>query len=147
MNLKSVLRVLTLCTALGAATPNLSWAQGNVGELATPSGIAYIYGGIGSDNKEEMEAIRKDYNFRLTFACPHSGQYLADVKVTVENTKSHEKTMDVASGGPLFFAQLPDGKYNVTAEFEGAQQTKTIAIHKNLPRGIVFYFVSDSCQD
>ena len=147
MNFKSVLRVLALCTALGVAVPNLSWAQGSVGKFTTSSGIEYVSGGIGADDKEEMEATRQDYNFRLTFACPHSGQYLADIKVTVENTKSHEKIMDVVSGGPLFFAQLPDGKYNVTAEFEGTQQTKTITIHKNLPRGIVFYFVSDSCQD
>lgn len=140
MNLKSVLLAITLSTALGAV-PSLSWGQdSSLGKHTTPSGIEYVSGGIGDKRQEEMEAIRKDYNFRLTFARPHSGAYLADVKVTVENAKSHEKIIDVVSGGPLFFAQLPDGKYNVTAEFEGKQQTKTVTIRKNLPRGVVFYF-------
>jgi len=48
--------------------------------------------------------------------------------------------VDVVSGGPLFFAQLPDGKYKVTADFMGKQKTKTVTIRKNHPRGIVYYF-------
>lgn len=140
MNLKSALLAITFSTAL-VIVPNLTWAQdSHLSKFTTPSGIEYVSGGIGDARQEAMEAIRKDYNFRLTFARPHSGAYLADVKVTVENAKSHEKIIDVISGGPLFFAQLPNGKYKVTAEFEGKQQAKTITIRKNLPRGIVFYF-------
>lgn len=139
MKLKFVLPVVAFIT-LGIGL-SLSLAQDNsLTKQTTSSGITYVYGGVGESSQKAMEDIRKDYNFRLTFARPCSGAYLADIKVTVENAKSHEKIIDVVSGGPLFFAQLPDGKYNVTAEFEEMHQNKTITIHKNRPRGIVYYF-------
>lgn len=58
----------------------------------------------------------------------------------MENIKTHEKLVDAVSGGPLFFAQLPDGKYKVTADFMGKQKSKTVVIRKKHPRGIVYYF-------
>lgn len=137
------LKPILLCLAIALTIiPNVSLSQENglVNPQTTPSGIKYVSGGIGEGPQNEMKGLKKNYNFHLTFARPHSGEYLANVKVTVENVKTHEKTLDVVSEGPLFLAQIPDGKYKVTAEFEGKQQTKSTTIRKNLPRGIVFYF-------
>jgi hypothetical protein len=140
MNLKPILLTMAFAAVIAMGSSH-SWAQDSgLVKQTTSAGIEYVYGGVGEGPQNSMEAIRKDYNFRLTFARPHSGEYLADVKVTVENVKSHEKTIDVVSGGPLFYAQLPDGKYKVTAAFEGKEQIKTLTIHKNQPRGIVYYF-------
>lgn len=140
LNLKSTLLTVTFATAL-AASPSPSWALDDaMVKQTTPSGIEYIFGGVGEDRQNGMEEVRKDYNLRLTFARTHSGEYLRDVNVTVENIKTHEKLVDVVSGGPLFFAQLPDGKYKVTADFTGNHKTKTVTIRKNHPRGIVYYF-------
>ncbi len=137
---KSILLSLVLFIALGVGFTS-SWSEDMaMVKQQTPSGIPYVYGGVGEDSQKAMEGIRIDYNFRLTAARPCSGAYLADIKVVVENTESHENVIDVVSGGPLFFAQLPDGKYKVTADFEGVLQNKTITIHKNRPRGVVFYF-------
>lgn len=140
LKLKSTLLTVIFATAL-AASPSLSWALDDaMVKQTTPSGIEYIFGGVGEDRQKEMEEVRKDYNLRLTFAHKGSGEYLRDVNVTVENIKTHEKLVDVVSGGPLFFAQLPDGKYKVTADFMGKQKSKTVVIRKKHPRGIVYYF-------
>lgn len=140
IKLKSALLTATFATALVAST-SLSWALDDAMiKQITPSGIEYVFGGVGDDRQKEMEDMRKYYNLRLTFARTHSGEYLRDVNVTVENIKTHEKLVDVVSGGPLFFAQLPDGKYKVTANFMGKQKTKTVTIRRNHPRGIVYYF-------
>ncbi len=137
---KSIVLPMILCFALSAGS-SFSWAQDeDIVKKQTSTGINYVYGGIGSSSQQVMEEIRTDYNFRLTVARPCSGEYLADIKVILENTATHETIMDVISGGPLFFAQLPDGKYKVTAEFEGMHQNKTITIRNNRPREAVFYF-------
>jgi hypothetical protein len=70
--------------------------------------------------------LRKDYNFRLTFSRFHSGDYLADIKVTIEIKRATKKAIEVISFGSIFFAQLLNGKYNVTAKFEGKPQDKTM---------------------
>ena len=121
MILKPILMNMAFATVL-ASFSSLSFAESGLVKQTTATGIEYIYGGIGEGPQKSMQEIRKDYNFRLTFARPHSGAYLADVKVVLENTKSHEKTIDVVSGGPLFFAKLPEGKYKVVATFGGNEQ-------------------------
>lgn len=119
----------------------MAWeADNTLGANTTPAGIAYYSGGIGDSDPDTIVSLGKDYNVRLTFAIERSGGYVADVKVTIENTKSHETVLDVISGGPLFFAKLPDGNYKITAQLDGAQQTKSITLRKGLPRGAVFYF-------
>lgn len=140
LKLKSALLTAVFATAL-SASPNQSWALDDAMlKKTTPSGIEYIFGGVGDASQSVMEGVRKDYNLRLTFAHTGSGEYLRDVNITVENLKTRENLVEVVSDGPLFFAQLPDGKYKVTANFMGKQKTKTVTIRKNHPRGIVYYF-------
>lgn len=140
MPLKPFFAILILYT-LTLSSPAMAWESDNtLGPNATPTGIAYYSGGIGDSDPETIVSLGKDYNVRLTFAIERSGGYVADVKVTVENTKTHEKVLDVISGGPFFFAKLPDGNYKITAELDGAQQTKSVTLRKGLPRGAVFYF-------
>jgi len=104
-----------------------------------PSGIEYVSGGIGDRQQEAMKVMRKDYNLRLTFARPGSGEYLADVRVTIENA-DNAKVLDITSPGPLLFAKLPPGAYRIAAEFEGQRQVKKVTIQDGHPRGLVYRF-------
>lgn len=103
------------------------------------AGVQYVSGGIGLGSQQEMKRIRKDYNLRLTFARPGSGEYLSDVRVRAENSR-RRPVLDVHSRGPFFFARLPSGMYHITAEFEGKSQDRVTRISEGYPREIVFYF-------
>ncbi|QRQ85584.1 carboxypeptidase-like regulatory domain-containing protein [Cupriavidus oxalaticus] len=105
----------------------------------TPSGIEYVSGGIGDRQQDAMKVLRKDYNLRLTFARPGSGEYLADVRVTMENA-DNAKVLDTTSTGPLLFVKLPPGAYRITAEFEGQSQVKKATIRDGQSRGLVYRF-------
>ncbi len=105
----------------------------------TPSGIEYVSGGIGDRQQDAMNVMRKDYNLRLTFARPGSGEYLADVRVMIENA-DNAKVLDTTSPGPLLFAKLPPGAYRITAEFEGQRQVKKATIQDGQPKGLVYRF-------
>ncbi|MFM0418837.1 carboxypeptidase regulatory-like domain-containing protein [Paraburkholderia aromaticivorans] len=105
----------------------------------TASGVKYVSGGIGAGSQQAMERVRKDYNLRLTFARPGSGEYLSDVRVRAENN-SGETALDVVSHGPLLFARLPAGSYRVKADFEGKTQVRAVTIRKGHSRGLIFYF-------
>lgn len=123
-------KVLNAFLLLGAALVALP-AAANEGmpEVKTMDGIRYTSGGIGDMEREAMQHSAKDYNLRLTFAIG-TGQYLADVKVSIQNAKGH-KVVDAVADGPWFYAKLAPGKYKVTAEADGQTRTRTITVGKS----------------
>lgn len=139
MNKLFSMRVAMLAAFLATGSGFTSAQDAGLKLQTSAAGIEYVSGGIGSGQREAMKEVRKDYNLRLRFARPKSGDYLADVKVSVEN-KNHEKVLDVVAPGPLLYVKLPADTYKVTAEHEHRKLTKTTTIHKNKARELVYYF-------
>lgn len=98
---------------------------------------AYISGGIGDD--DPMIARKSDYNLHLVLAMKGSGEYLADIDISIENSKG-EQIVNARSSGPFFYVNLPAGSYRVTASFDGKTLSKTTTIHKSGARDLYFYW-------
>ena len=81
----------------------------------TAQGFPYIIGGVSSEEREVLEASGKAYNVQLTFA-EKGGAYLSDVNLVIADPKGGE-IIAVKTDGPLFYIQLPQGKYTVSATF------------------------------
>ena len=94
----------------------------------TQNGIQFLSGGIGVEERDAMRAEGKDYNLKLSFSLK-DGAYLADVKVAIDSGKKPLVRAD--SDGPLFYAELPPGKYRITVSYQGKTQTRTVSIGKN----------------
>jgi hypothetical protein len=90
----------------------------------TAEGLPYMTGGITIEERQRMSEQSSEYNLKLIFA-ENAGIYLADVKVAIENDQG-EQIGNVTSPGPWFFIQLPPGKYDVKATFDG----RTMAVRK-----------------
>lgn len=105
----------------------------------TQNGISYVSGGVGEAQQQTMKAMRKDYNLLLTFAIEKSGEYLADVKVHIQDAKG-KKVLETVSPGPLFYAKLPQGKYRITAESQGTPLSKSTSIGETGTRDLYFYW-------
>jgi hypothetical protein len=114
----------------------LSAAQAQVRDNKGP--VATLHGGVGAHAREAMERERDQFNLRLQFALRGSGAYLADVRVRIADAKG-KTVVDTTSSGPWFFAQLPQGRYEVTASSNGQSQTQALDITKGW-RGWVFRF-------
>lgn len=108
-------------------------------QLLTQNGISYVSGGTGEDQQQAMANLRKEYDLRATFAMKKTGEFLADIKVTIQNP-SDEKVFEGASLGPLFFAKLAPGKYKVTADFGGKSQVQSILLKKGGVKDLYFYW-------
>jgi len=91
-------------------------------EGKTAQGFPYLYGGVGSEEREMIEARGKAYNVKFSFAAK-GGAFLSDVKLVIADAKSGE-LISLISDGPLFFIQLPAGTYTVRATFRS--ETKEI---------------------
>lgn len=110
----------------------------------TEGNISYIGGGIGAGQAQAMKNLRKDFNLLLTFALKGSGEYLADINVSIQNAKG-KQILETVSPGPLFYAKLPQGKYKVSAEYGGKVLIKSTDIKKgSVARDLYFYWDKES---
>jgi hypothetical protein len=124
MSRKFTLAAFGLLYTLSAAVP--AYAQdAAITPQTGAGGIEYVTGGIGDGQQQALKAMQSAYNLRLTFARKNGGNYLADVKVTVTGKGVN---LDAMAQGPMLYAKLPAGTYEVTAEYGGQRQTQKVTL-------------------
>lgn len=112
----------------------------------TADGVTYISGGVGAGQQQAMKAVMNDYNLRLTFARQQSGAFLAGVKVTIEGAAGPAAgtlVLDTESIGPMLFARLPVGKYQVRAMVGNQVQSRSVDVGQAGARDLVIHFPGD----
>jgi hypothetical protein len=94
---------------------------------------AYINGGIGQEEADEMRANAGQYNLRLYFSEAKQGQSISDVAVTVTDKKGNVK-LDIADAGPMLFMHMENGTYKVVCQHNGVVIAKTVKVanHKGV---------------
>ena len=78
--------------------------------------ISYITGGIGEDEEDAMKAAAGDYNLLISNA-EKDGEFTAGTNLVIRDAKGNE-VLRARNTGPLFYAQLPPGRYVVDANYE-----------------------------
>jgi hypothetical protein len=100
---------------------------GGIMQGQTEQGYRFMSGGVGDDERNEMMQRANQYDLTLSFAA-YSGHYLSDVNVVVTDQRGKEM-INTMTTGPLFYADLPAGKYDIKATFNGqTQQIKNVQI-------------------
>jgi hypothetical protein len=92
--------------------------------------IRYVTGGIGDDERNAMKAMEKDYDLRVMSAS-RSGAFVGDTKINIMSSNGGPVLTTVA--GPLFYADLPNGKYVVEAGNEGQTKRQNVVIAHGKP--------------
>jgi hypothetical protein len=94
--------------------------------------IAYLSGGIGSDQSAAFKTAMSRYPLSLEFAqhtAANGNEYLANVPVTIAD--AHGNTLlTTKTRGPFMLVSIPDGRYVVTARHDGNTQQRTIEVGK-----------------
>jgi hypothetical protein len=115
-------------SAEAATTETPPWIV--ITEGKTDQGFPYLYGGVGSDERDMVEKRGAAYNVKLSFAAK-GGAFLSDVKLVIADKKSGE-IVSVVTDGPLFFIQLPPGIYTVIATFRNeTKEIRALAVGKD----------------
>lgn len=119
--------ILACVLSLGLALPSAAQDPARILIITYDyvSGARAVSGGFGKSQRDAMRAMADQYDLKLVFAL-EGGQYVGDVGVTI--TKGAEPVLDVISKGPWFMADLPDGKYDVVATYEGVTKTTSITV-------------------
>ena len=96
----------------------------------------YECSGIGLDEREAAENV--PHTLRLEFAQP-DGHYLGGIETSVTD-KSGKEILSVRCPGPWVLLNLPDGRYSVSAGFEGKTVTRKVTIRGGKRQKQVFIF-------
>lgn len=101
-------------------------------------GVRYVSGGIGLNEREELNALSKQFNLRIRFAV-QGGNYLADINVDITNA-SGEKVLSAKSEGPWFFAQLAPGIYRVDVQAMDRAQNQSVRVNAGRQASLNFFW-------
>jgi hypothetical protein len=130
--------VCSIVSGLLCIHPPVTDAQypGLLKEKTNENGISYISGGIGSEEREELKRVTKDYSLKLMLS-EAGGAYLGAVEVTILNSEGRVILKDDSSG-PWFLVKLQNGRYRVRALARNMEKTKDITISGGKLRVIHF---------
>jgi len=93
--------------------------------------IAYLSGGIGSDQSAAFKAAMTRYPLSLEFARQSAGgnEYLANVPVKIADAHG-QPLLSTRTNGPFMLVTLPNGHYVVTASHGGKTVHRSVDIGK-----------------
>jgi len=123
-----------LAFALAAAWP----LAGQAIDQGEQNGVAYATGGVGQDESSAMRGMAKDYSLRM-LAAAKSGEYVADVRVTIRDSGGRD-VLSVTTQGPYLLARLAPGAYRIDAEYGSAKQSRQVRIPASGRADVSFYF-------
>jgi hypothetical protein len=105
----------------------LFFAAGFAAAAAYAADVQYISGGVGVEEREQMQSAAKDYNLHLVFSQKETGAYVAEISVSIKDAKG-EEILQVVSDGPWLYAQLPAGTYTVTVAQAGRAISRQVKV-------------------
>jgi hypothetical protein len=131
---------------LGTALTLLSATVGALQSGTSPTGVAYVSGGVGQDEQQSLQARRADYSFWLTTAVRGTGAHLSGVLVRIREAGSGLLVLDHRMDGPWLFAKLPVGRYEIEATLQDLRlgrievERGTTTIHPGDRHQLLLYF-------
>lgn len=139
MNIKAIIYATIVTASLGYMSTAIADDMVVLPDVKTQNGIAYLSGGIGSDQVSAMKSAAKDYAFMLTCSVQNTGEYLADVKVSITD-KAGTVVLDTVTEGPILLAKLSPGQYRISADSNGTVLKKTVQIGAGHPVKLNLYW-------
>lgn len=108
-------------------------------EMQVEGELSYISGGIGQDEATEMRQMAKNYPLEVVFAQKTETEegYIAMVKLQISDVKGNI-LLDFFSDGPIFLANLPNGKYLINAEYNNILRSSRVTISNKKHQRVVF---------
>jgi hypothetical protein len=142
---KSVCLALPLAAAMIAAPVahasdrmGRSDAQSQAQSAASNSGKV-VSGGVGIAARDALRQRAEDYELKLVFAQTPSGEYVAEVPVTITDRRGNT-VIDAVSDGPWMYVDLPSGNYSVKAQYNGRTETRQVSVTSGSQRTVYVRF-------
>ena len=102
------------------------------------AGPEVIVGGVGSASQQVMRQVAPQYGLGMTFAT-RSGDYLADVDVVIRDQQGRQ-VVSTVSEGPMMLVDLPGGRYQVEATYQGQELQRQVTVPESGHRQLLMHW-------
>lgn len=135
-------RATCIASALSLALISAPAAYANTNpDLLPPvlksGSVTYMSGGISREQKFAMERDSSRYPLELHFLAEGPAYALVYVPVTIRDS-SGRVVLDASSDGPLMLADLPDGRYTVSAWYKGQEEKLQVDVRHGQQQTLAF---------
>ncbi|HVA15755.1 MAG TPA: carboxypeptidase-like regulatory domain-containing protein [Stellaceae bacterium] len=103
--------------------------------------VTFVSGGAGDEDRDALKQMESQFNLRLLFAVRGSGDYLANVAVTIADARGNA-ILDTIADGPIFYAHVPPGRYKLTVSNQGQSQSREVSVGAGGAASQDFYWQS-----
>jgi hypothetical protein len=126
--------------AISAIAALPAWADDNLLEVQEQGGVSYITGGIGKEESDALRATQTSYNLRIMNA-DKAGHFSGDTRIIIIDLQ--QNVLLDADSGPMFYTNLPKGRYIVEG-YSGQQVKKqSITITNGKPTRVRFMWLNE----
>jgi len=102
----------------------------------SPAGTAYMTGGIGVDQVQEMRPYAKNYTLNLLFSEGTVGRSVTDVNVNIYN-ENDERVFRIVGAKPVLYVNLPAGNYMILANNNGQKLRHKLTIEGGTNKRVI----------
>lgn len=132
-----MLAIITLVTFSASS----AWAEDNILVQQQQQGnISYVTGGFGKDESDAIRATQANYNL-LVMNADKTGHFSGNTRIVISDLR-HNPLLDTTSG-PLFYANLPKGRYIVEGYLGKQSRKQTIKIATGRSAHVRFVWPED----
>jgi hypothetical protein len=91
--------------------------------------VTFLTGGVGQGQSTAIKGAMHHYSLSLEFAgkSRSGNEYLSDIPVQVSDMHGHA-VLNTTTKGPFLLASLPNGRYSVTARYNGRSERRDVEI-------------------
>jgi hypothetical protein len=127
----TALVVTSLLIAAPAARAAMHSTTGELPPAQTVGQVTYVSGGSDPVQAQAMRRAATHYPLELDLLWGRGAKEtpIAGVEWSIQNSAGR-KLVDAHSSGPLVLASLPDGRYTVTARYEGDKLSRVVDVHR-----------------
>ncbi|PPC86835.1 MAG: hypothetical protein CTY37_04950 [Methylotenera sp.] len=104
--------------------------------LKSPTGIAYLSGGIGEEEVLAMRAQAKKFTLNLLFSEGTSGRWVTNVNVNIYNEQD-ERVFRIVGSKPMLYVNLPTGTYLILANNNGQKLRHKVSLEDNANKKVI----------
>ncbi|MEP7208174.1 MAG: hypothetical protein ABI920_14650 [Casimicrobiaceae bacterium] len=126
MTMRTAFTAAMFGAGLLATLPLTVAAQDSI-VVETLTATTYLNGGIGKDEEGMMRRVASEFPLRMTFSARKEGEFLADVPLVIADARGNP-VFELPNAGPMLYVMLPDGKYRVSARFNGMTESQDITL-------------------
>ncbi|OQW70720.1 MAG: hypothetical protein BVN34_01710 [Proteobacteria bacterium ST_bin12] len=104
--------------------------------LTSPTGVAYLSGGIGEEEVLAMRAQAKKFTLNLLFSEGTSGRWVTNVNVNIYNEQD-ERVFRIVGSKPMLYVNLPTGTYLILANNNGQKLRHKVSLEDNANKKVI----------